>query len=123
MESKEDAPIVSEVEAAYHILADRVARALQLEEEESRLQAALEACEADLSTTQKAIEAARLALIDTVMEADPRPMPTIAGWHYAVGPLRQVRSGRRIFALIPRGDMPHDDEKFAAAVSVAIVTL
>jgi hypothetical protein len=116
--------LIPGIEDAYAELAESVAEALRLAEEEDRLRERLEATEQGLAEAEERIASARFALASSIMDAAPRDVPSINQWYKYLGAPWQVRSGSRIFALVPGADFRlKGDDKIPGAVCVAIIDL
>jgi hypothetical protein len=118
-------PTLARIEHDYAALARSSAEGIRLAEEEDRLREAAEANETALLVVEKQIEAARAALVHSILEACPRPIPSLNQWHKLAQAPWQVRSGNRIFALVPAkdADIPTEADELPEAVTLAVIEL
>lgn len=118
-------PFIPSVETAYREFEFQQQTIQRLDAEEDQLRQALKANEVAFKAACTRAHEARIRLARSVMEADPRELPDVNAWYYTVGPLWQVRSGERIFAIAPGYEQrwPDTFDEAVGLVSVTIVDL
>jgi hypothetical protein len=120
----DDSPaVLSRIERDYAALVEITAEVVRLADEEDRLREATEETERALIEAEDRLGVARLALTRSILEAAPRELPRLNLWHRFMGPYCTVRSGNRIFTLVPTrdADIPDDVEDVHEALTLAII--
>jgi hypothetical protein len=113
------------IEDGYRAYTGHVAESSRLSEAEDFHREAMHEAERKQEEVQNRIWEAHSALVRSILAASPGEIPDLRAWDKVIVPPWQVRSGDRIFTLVPArdSDIPTTREELVYAVTLAVIDL